>query len=163
MSAYHIHFVLFLTILCICRIIIADRDRLRAKLIKKDDTIRNYFSGNLVTTLSCYRLPVFSYVIDKEKNRICETETDDDNMTKCGAYAGLTMLLSVFRRFALPDIISYEIIRVIRFRNTRKGEYSGQSDMAALAGRPAGEELFFCMPRLPKARRYIHSNTRQKK
>ncbi len=124
MSTYIINLVHVLTILCISRIIIANPGSLRAKLIKKDKTILNYFSGNLAAILSCYKLPVFSDVMDKESFKIYETEISHDYMAKCGAYAGLTLLLSVFHRFALLDIISFEIIRVIEFRNKRKGESS---------------------------------------
>ena len=99
---------------------------MRAKLSKKDKTILNYFAGNLAAILACYKLPVFSNAIDKENFKNYETEISHDYMAKCGAYAGLTLLLSVFHRFALLDIISFEIIRVIEFRNKRKGEVSAE-------------------------------------
>ena len=83
-----------------------------------------------------------------------------DYMAKRGAYAGLTMLLSVFHRFALLDIISSEIIKVIQFRNKRKGEYSQQINIAALNGNFAGSVSFFCIHPLPKTRLHcIQSNT----
>ncbi len=124
MSADISYIIHILTFLCILRIIVINPDRLRAKLSKKDKTILNYFAGNLATILSCHKLPVFSSAIKTGHFKIYETEMSHDYMAKCGAYAGLTLLLSVFHRFALLDIISFEIIRVIEFRNKRKGEAS---------------------------------------
>ena len=154
------HIVHVLTIICIFRIIFANPDRLRAKLSKKDKTILVYFSGNLAAILACYKLPVFSYAINKGNFKIYETEITQDYMAKRGAYAGLTMLLSVFHRFALLDIISSEIIKVIQFRNKRKGEYSQQINIAALNGNFADSVSFFCIHPLPKTRLHcIQSNT----